>query len=177
LREDYVKTFDACLQTLSTDFAFFAHPDMVLDDPGNIGFLGDAHAYYCNMRSFGGEPDGPLFEIVGRGEKWKNIMRLRKPNLGLHYWGFYGHRDEDMYFSKITGNTHLRALDGNVIEHLDWYPYAVKDSGIKILHYSDVRPYERRFSRMVKCHLNNNFTQAEAEDIAAKHPRVIFKDG
>src|SRR6185369_7866302 len=89
LREDYVKTFDACLQTLSTDFAFFAHPDMVLDDPGNIGFLGDAHAYYCNMRSFGGEPDGPLFEIVGRGEKWKNIMRLRKPNLGLHYWGFY----------------------------------------------------------------------------------------
>lgn len=173
LDSDYQIVFNDCLRSLTTDYAVFAHPDMILDDPGNIGFLGDAPAYTSSMRSFAGEPDGQLYEIkTGRTDRWKNIYRLHKPDLGLHYFGAYGAANEDCYFSKITGNEHVyRGSD------FASYPYDVKDSGIKISHFSDVRSIERRRDRMMKCLLNQGKDWEMAEAITAVHPRVTLKDG
>lgn len=170
LQADYQRLFNECLRSLSTDYAIFAHPDMILDEPGNIGFLGDAVAYTVSMRSFAGEPDGQLYEIMnGRAKAWKNIYRLRNPDLGLHFFGDYGAIDEDFYFSKITGKEHKLHTD------FSKYPYDVKDSGIKISHFSDVRPLERRIDRMVKCIINNGFDEKFAREVASNHPRVTFQ--
>lgn len=172
LDSQYQLVFNDCLRSLTTDYAIFAHPDMILDDAGDLGFLGDAVAYTVNMRSFAGEPDGQLFEIKsGRAEKWKNIYRLHNPDLGLHYFGAYGAVNEDCYFSKITGNKHVYAG-----QYFDKYPYEVKDSGVKISHFSDVRTKERRIDRMVKCLINQGNSPEMAREIAAIHPRVNFVD-
>ena len=173
LTDDYVRVFDECLHALSTNFAAFTHGDMILEDPGNIGFLGDAIAYYSTMRSFAGEPGGQLYEIKsGRSPFWKNIYRLRSPDLGLHYHGHYGHVSEDCYFSKITGAEHIHVGDA-----FEQYPYEVKDSGVKIAHYSDVRAHERRAERMFKCLINQGKPAAEALRLLDVHPRVTLKDG
>jgi len=170
LKDAYTQMFDECLHTLKTDYALFIHPDMILENPGRIRELGSDLAYFCNMRSFAGDPGGQLYEIKrGRAERWKNIYRLRKPDLGLHYFGHYGAPDEDCYFSKITGAEH--DFYGS---NFDRYPYAIGDSGIAIQHYSDVRPYERRYSRMVQCLLNSGFTREKSEEVAKTHPRVTF---
>jgi hypothetical protein len=127
----------------------------------------DAVALSVKMRSFGGEPGGQLYEINGRSEVWKNIYRLRNPDLGAHYHGFYGAIAEDVYFSAITGDEHVHhgKLMGN-------YPYPVE-----VLHFSDVRTRERRIDRMVKCGLSQGATADEARDIALKHPRVTLENG
>ncbi len=172
LDSDYQIVFNDCLRSLTTYYAIFAHPDMILDEPGGIGFLGDAVAYTSSLRSFAGEPDGQLFEIVeGRSNKWKNIYRLNRPDLGLHYFGAYGAANEDCYFSKITGNAH--EFHGSKFEK---YPYEVKDSGIKVSHFSDVRTRERRLERMTRCLLNQKVDAEMAQAIAEVHPRVTFKD-
>lgn len=172
LRDAYVAMFDACLHTLRTDYAVFAHPDMLLDDPGNIGFLGEHFAYTTDLRTFAGEPDGQLYEIVGRSPRWKNVYRLRNPDLGLHYFGHYGAYNEDCYFSHITGSAHEFWGD-----EFHRYPYRVGDSGIKILHYSDVRTRQRRLERMVRCLINQGHNPERAQQKALTHPRVTFKDG
>ncbi len=180
--QDYQRIFNECLRTLTTDYAIFAHADMILDDIGNAQSLGDAHAYYSSMRSFAGEPDGQLYEITsGRGEKWKNVMRLHRPDLGLHYFGAYGTDFEDCYFSKITGalhKVHLKDSPTSKVKQFDFdaYPYEIKDSGIKISHFSDVRPLERRIDRMVKCLINQGATPERARQIAEVHPRVTFEE-
>lgn len=172
LQDDYVKIFDQCLHELSTDYAIFAHPDMILMDPGNIRNLGENLSYFSNMLSFAGEPGGKLYQISGRSQKWKNVYRLRNPDLGLHYWGHYGAQNEDCYFKEITGDEH--AFHGNKFEK---YPYAVGDSGIKINHYSDVRTKERRLDRMVKCLLNQGYLEEDAKRLAPLHPRVTLEPG
>lgn len=173
LTDDYVRIFNACLHSLDTDYALFIHPDMLLDHPGDIRSLGGYIAYTTSLRSFAGEPGGQLYEIKsGRGELWKNIYRLRSPNLGLHYFGHYGAINEDCYFSKITGNQH--EFYGQDISR---YPYEIKDSGIKILHFSDVRSRERRLDRMVKCLHNQGHAEDRILEIAQNHPRVTLKDG
>lgn len=170
--KDYQRVFNECISKLDTTFAIFAHPDMILDDPGNIGFLGDAHAYTSSIRSFAGEPDGQLYEIKsGRWNRWKHIYRLRNPDLGLHYFGVYGSVEEDCYFSHITGNKHEFLGD-----KFEKYPYKVKDSGIKILHFSDVRSRERRIERMVRCLVAQGMPAASAQKAAELHPRVNFSD-
>lgn len=171
LQDDYVRAFDACMKRLKTDLAFFLHPDMIpAKVPADFKHLHGATAASTKMRSFAGEPGGPLYEIKGRGEVWKNVYRLRAPDLGAHYFGHYGAANEDVYFSAITGEEH---------EHhgsnVHWYPYEVVDSGIEILHFSDVRPVERRYDRMVKCLINQK--QQNPEKIARTHPRVTLKDG
>lgn len=169
----YQAVFNECLHSLKTDYAIFAHPDMMLDDPGDIGFLGDAIAYTTEMRSFAGEPDGQLYEIkTGRADRWKNVYRIRNPDLGLHYFGAYGAANEDCYFSKITGKSH--EYHGSDFAA---YPYEVKHSSIRISHFSDVRPLSRRLDRMIKCLINQGKTRDEAHRIADVHPRVTFKDG
>lgn len=174
LRGDYVRLFNECLRSLSTDLAWFLHPDMWVVNPQQILKIKDspAVAMSCRMRSFAGEPDGQLYEIEGRGDRWKNIYRLRNPDFGAHYHGHYGAGNEDVYFSAITGDSY---------EHhgsnVHWYPYAVEDSGLEILHFSDVRTKERRLDRMMKCLANQNRPAEGIKAIAESHPRVTLKDG
>lgn len=170
LESDYTRLFDACLHELSTDLATFIHPDFYLEHPGNLHNLEGGISYTMNLRSFAGDPGGNLFEIVGRGEKWKNTYTLR-PDLGLHYHGAYGSPHEDCYYREITGDEHIH--HGH---NFDRYPYPVVDSGAKVLHYSDVRTPRRRYERMVKCLVNQGHPLARAEMIAMQHPRVTLKD-
>lgn len=173
LKDDYTSIQDEALHTLKTDYSMFCHPDMILDQPGKIGELGQYHAYFTHMRSFAGDPQGQLYEIVdGRAKRWKNIMRLRNPDLGLHYFGHYGAMNEDCYFSEITGDSHV--YHG---EEFERYPYAVGDSEMRILHFSDVRTRDRRIQRMERCLINQGHTPESARKIAPDHPRVNFKDG
>ena len=56
---------------------------------------------------------------------------------------------------------------------MDGYPYEVVDSGLEVLHFSDVRPYARRLERMKTCLKNQGNNVALAES----HPRVTLKPG
>ena len=169
MREDYVRVFNIALRTLKTDLALFIHPDMVpVKVPEDFGHLCGAIAASVNVRSFAGEPDGQLYEMKGRVNLWKSIARLRYPDLGAHYYGHYGVWNEDVYFSKITGNSY---------EHhggdMSKYPYEVEQSGIELLHFSDVRTYVRRLERMRTCMSN----QGHNVSLAESHPRVTLQPG
>lgn len=176
MKDDYVRVFNEALRSLDTDLAMFLHPDMIpsVVNPEKISqiAISDAVALSCKMRSFAGEPGCQLFEMVGRGQSWKNIFRLRNPDLGAHYHGWYGAHNEDVYFSAITGDEH---------EHhghdFSKYPYGVVDSGLEILHFSDVRTYGRRLERMKTCLANQGKKSDKIDEIAAIHPRVTLENG
>jgi len=170
LQDDYTRLSNECMWALDTDMAMFVHPDMLYES-GKIDLPRGCVAATMDIKSYAGNPDGNIFEIVGRGTKWKNIYRLRNPDLGAHYYGHYGAWNEDTYFSEITGNEH-RFYDNN----FELYPYHVDNSGLVVRHYSDVRPYERRLDRMVKCLLNQGVKE-NVEEIAKNHPRVTLKSG
>ena len=173
LQDDYVRRFNEALRTLKTDWAFFLHPDMIPENPEALRCVGDdGVAFSTHMRSFAGEPGGKLYELMGRGKQWKNIHRLRNPDLGAHYHGAYGAYNEDVYFSEITGGEH--EFHGSAFSR---YPYDVKDSGLRILHFSDVRARSRRISRMISCLVNQGAGLDLAAEIAASHPRVTLSDG
>jgi hypothetical protein len=174
LRDDYVRLSDGCMKSLKTDFAWFLHPDMWVANPEKILQVADSDevAMFTRVRSFAGEPGWKIYELKGRGEAWKNIYRLRNPDMGAHYWGHYGNGHEDVYFSDITGDAHIH--HGSNFHR---YPYTVADSGLNVLHFSDVRTPERRYDRMVKCLLNQGHSEADATRLAGGHPRVTLKDG
>lgn len=172
LRDDYVDLFNKCLHSLGTNWAVFLHPDMWIENPEKFrdirGFVGQAMSMH--MTSYAGEPDKQLYRIkAGRSNQWKNVYRLREPDLGAHYHGWYGAADEDVYFSKITGEQHnFYGPD------FSRYPYEVTDSGIKCHHFSDVRSYARRLGRMTTCLINQGCDQGTAESLAKTHPRVTL---
>lgn len=174
MKDDYVRLFNDCLRALSTDLAWFLHPDQFVLNPERISQIAnsDAVALSCKMRSFAGNPGEALFEMKGRGEAWKNIYRLRNPDLGAHYHGWYGAHNEDVYFKSITGDEHEH--HGHNFQN---YPYEVVDSGIEVLHFSDVRTYERRLGRMKTCLANQGTKPERIDALAASHPRVTLKSG
>ena len=175
LKDDYVRLSNDAMWALSTDWAVFLHPDMFVVDPAQLATFGkhdDGVAGTCHIRSFAGEPGGQLYEIKeGRAAKWKNIYRLRNPDLGAHYFGHYGAVQEDVYFSEITGNEHI--FHG---EDFSRYPYNILDSNIEILHFSDVRTYERRLDRMKKCLAHQGLREPHLSECALTHPRVTLKN-
>ncbi len=173
LQEDYVDLFNRCMWTLRTDYAYFLHPDMIPVNPAKIRDLGDELAHVTHLTSYAGDPGSKIYRIdEGRGELWKNIYRLRNPDLGAHYHGFYGAANEDIYFKEITGGTYE-----HYGQEIDRYPYPVGDSGVKVLHFSDVRTKARRIDRMTKILINQGMNPEEASRTAPKHPRVTFEDG
>lgn len=176
LREDYTRLFNEALWSLDTDLAFFLHPDMAPKKvPNNFNHLHDAMAASVGMRSFAGDPGGQLYEISGRSEAWKSIVRLRNPNMAAKYHGFYGAANEDTYLTEITGDAYE-----HYGSNFSLYPYEVADSMIEVLHYSDVRPYERRLSRMRTCLINQGWkdrlSPEEFDKKLLEHPRVTLKD-
>lgn len=171
LTDSYISLSNSAMWDVDCDMAVFLHPDMFYNGGGKE-LPKDCAAASINIRSFAGEPDGNIYEIKGRGTKWKNIYRLRNPDIGAHYFGAYGAHNEDTYFSEITGESHEHY--GQAFER---YPYEVADSGIEVLHYSDVRPYSRRLERMTRCLINQGYSPEKAAQIAPNHPRVSLKDG
>lgn len=172
LEDAYTRMFNECMWTLKTDWAWFLHPDMYWVNPGPISFPDHAIAGITHFESFAGNPGEMLFKISGRSEMWKNIYRLRNPDLGAHYFGNYGAQNEDVYFSDITGDEHV-----HYGPDFEKYPYPIHDSGKKFLHFSDVRDYDRRLSRMKKCLMNQGLSKEQADELAPQHPRVTLKDG
>ncbi len=173
LQDSYVELFDACMRELSTDYAAFLHPDFLPDgDASAIRNLGKSTAYFSSIRSFAGEPGGKLFEFTeGRTDKWLHIYRLNNPDLGAKYHGHYGASNEGVYFEAITGDEHI------LYKNMDLYPFPVGNSGLNIMHFSDVRPYGRRIDRMVKCLMNQipGMKRQDAYDLAKHHPRVSLE--
>lgn len=173
LRGDYVKLSNEAMWELKTEFAWFCHPDMFLVKPGSIGEAWDLPAYTTNLISFAGTPGQEIRKITsGRGGVWKNMYRLRNPDLGAHYWGDYGAANEDVYFSKITGDSH--EFYG---QSIDRYPYQIGDSKALLYHFSDVRTKKRRTGRMLACLENQGVPWEVAEKEAPRHARVTLKDG
>ena len=173
LTNDYTRLSNEAMRSLSTDLAMFLHPDMMPDNPDEVLKLPDGiTAATVNMASFAGEPGGDIYQIIsGRTNRWKNIYRLRNPDLGAHYHGHYGAANEDTYFSEITGAEHNFHGD-----RFDRYPYTVTHLDLKVNHYSDVRPYARRLDRMEKCLINQGYNRETAKEVAPIHPRVSLKD-
>lgn len=174
--ESFGRMFNACMWELSTDLAWFLHPDMWVENPEQIAKVKEskAVALTTHMTSYAGEPGGQLLRIDGDGRTtdWKNIYRLRSPNLGCHYFArFPGDPQEDCYFSKITGDEHVFQYDPSR------YPYSVEDSGLKIHHFSDVRSYERRYFRMARYTELSGFPKEHVHAYVTSHPRINFKDG
>lgn len=179
LKGDYVRLFDECLHELDTEFGMYVHPDMwainpvVLKDLGTFNDHKDAQAFTTRMHSFAGDPGGKVFKFVsGRAKTWKNIFRLKNPDMDAHYVGAYGAPEEDVYFKAITGDEyHYRG------ENYSLYPYKVTDSWLEVLHFSDVRPYERRLQRMIECMRNQGRDEEWINRNAFTHPRVSLQDG
>ena len=173
LKDDYVRLFNQCMHELRTDLAWFLHPDMWVVNPEKILDIKSSNAIAASvkMKSFAGNPGGDLYEIAGRNKTWKNIHRLRNPDLGAHYHGWYGAWDEDVYYSEVTAGDHTLYMDTAD------YPYEVVESGIEVCHYGDVRDYDRRFRRMKTCLVNQGRTPEDADKVALEHPRVTLRSG
>lgn len=178
LKGDYVRLFDECLHELDTEWGMFVHPDMwpinpiAIKDFGTMNEQKESQAMTTRMHSYGGEPGGQVLKFTeGRQKTWKNIFRLKNPDMDAHYVGFYGAPEEDVYFRAITGDEHRYYKDRYHI-----YPYKIVDSWLELMHFSDIRPYERRLGRMKTCMEHQGYSKEEIERIAPNHPRVKLED-
>jgi hypothetical protein len=124
--------------------------------------------YNVGMVSIAGE-NRDLVISEGRSNKWATIF---KNDYGLHYYGFYGSNEEDMYFRDITGNDHTNYKQTIL-------PYKIGESGIELYHYCDTKPYKRRLERMIRCLENQqpNASRSDIREFAINHPRVALQDG
>ena len=171
-KEDYVRVFDSCLKSCTGDHVIYVHPDMILVDPGKLESLDkNVLAYWVGMRSFAGE-ELDLEITKGRTDKWKTIMRNK---FGLHYSGYYGAFEEDMYFKDITGNEHILHKD------FSKYPYEIQDSGAKFWHFCECKPRKRREEKMYRVITTNGESVGHGRtmeedvhiwDAVMNHPRV-----
>lgn len=173
LTEDYTRLSNEAMRANPCDMVMFLHPDMFpVNGEALRAIPDDCIAATMGMKSFAGNIRDKVYEIEGRGTKWKNIYRLRNPDLGAHYFGHYGAQNEDTYFSEITGNEH-----NHYGQEFDKYPYPIFHSGLVVNHYSDVRAYDRRLDRMIKCLMNQGHEEKMAKMMAPVHPRVSLRDG
>src|SRR3990167_2478418 len=163
----YDNAFNACIAESEGDACFFLHPDMLIVEWPDQ--LPASQACWTNVISFAGD-----FQTVitkGRCDKWKNI---HMKNFGLEYWGGYGSVNEDFYHPDITGNAHYH--HGNDFAK---YPFEVKDSGIKLNHYCELKPYKRRYEKMKLCLKTQHpvVDDRSIDEIAVHHPRVSLESG
>ena len=164
----YNKAFNDCIETCKGESVFFCHPDMLVHNPEMLLALnGNSVAYYTNLTSYAGDFCTKI--VRGRATKWKNI-HVKK--LGLHYFGGYGSQNEDFYHSDITGKSYNHFGD-----NFRAYPYKVTDSGLKVSHYCELKPYKRRFEKMKSClkTLYPKKAEEELNDLAKNHPRVSLE--
>ena len=170
-KEDYVRLNNDCLKACSGDYIWFLHPDMTCLNPEVIkqNICGKYIRYNVKVDSIGGEKRDKLF-TKGRLFRWQTIY---KNDFGLHYYGYYGTPEEDFYFKDITGDDH------SIYDFSNPKPYTIKDTNIKINHYCETKPYDRRLDKMIKVFgiSNPQLTQEEVLEHIKEHPRVTLKGG
>jgi hypothetical protein len=170
-----VATFNAecynwLLREATGDAIVCAHPDMICTNPEAVPNIPEGPlSWWMACRSFAGDVNTEIIE--GRNNKWKSMFAKK---FGLHYFGGYGDKTEDFYFRDITGDTHKHHG-----ANFDEYPFEVGDSGLKINHYCEMKPYAYRLSKMVKCLMTQcpGLTHDAAEEAATNHPRVTLQSG
>ncbi len=168
LQESYLKLNNWILNQCTKEYAWFLHPDMICLNPEKIREMGDALRYTLKIASIAGERR-ELKIKEGRSDTWATIY---KNAFGLHYHGYYGAQNEDLYFKDITEDEYI------FWKELDYLPYEIADSGIRLYHYCDTKPYQRRLGRMksvLKYGLGFKHDTG-IEDIAKNHPRVTLQD-
>jgi glycosyltransferase involved in cell wall biosynthesis len=166
----YNHSFNACLEKMTGEAAFFLHPDMVVHNPEALLSLDPSStAWWTNITSYAGDFNTVITK--GRGSRWKNIhLNVH----GLHYYGGYGSKNEDFYYSDITGDAH--DFHGS---NFSRYPFQVSDSHVKISHYCELKSYKRRYEKMKLC-MTTQYAGATAlaiEEMAVHHPRVHLQPG
>lgn len=163
----YNEAFNVCIAKATGDAVWFLHPDMIVLNPVAIESMPESMAWYTNVTSYAG--DFQTIITKGRCDKWKNI-HARK--LGVHYFGGYGSQNEDFYHSDITGKSYK-----HYGTKFSLYPFQVKNSGINVNHYCELKDYSRRLEKMKSCLRNQNPHVSEAwiEDAAIQHPRVTLE--
>lgn len=166
----YNYAFNACLEKMTGEAAYFLHPDMLVHNPEALLTLDpSATAWWTNITSYAGDFNTVITK--GRGERWKNI---HKNELGLHYYGGYGSKNEDFYHRDITGDAYH--FHGS---NFSKYPFVVKDSGLQVSHFCELKSYKRRYEKMKLC-MRTQYPQmsdAVIEEMATFHPRVHLQPG
>ena len=165
--EAYNASFNDCIERTTGDAVWFCHPDMIPLNPEHLSSLPqDALAWWTNLQSYARDFSTKI--TSGRTGRWKNI---HKKELGLHYYGGYGSVNEDFYHSDITGQEHV--FHGDMF---DKYPFSVKDSGLDVNHYCELKPYERRLEKMKKCLKTQvpGMSDSKIHELAKVHPRVTL---
>jgi glycosyltransferase involved in cell wall biosynthesis len=164
----YNRAFNVCIQEATGDAVMFLHPDMIITNPEQITKLETGPlAWTVNMTSFAG--DFSTVITKGRAAKWKNIHAKK---FGIHYYGGYGSQNEDFYHADITGRSYK-----HYGTEFSKYPFEVKDSGLNINHYCELKPYKRRLEKMKYC-LKTQYPgigESRIEEIAVHHPRVTLE--
>jgi len=160
LTEDYDRIFNELLASLEGDWAIFWHADCVLDN-GNPReaverFDGIPEALCLNVRTEAFCTDeSKLMEI----HDWPIVFRRSN---GLRHKGGYGSPEEDFYWD--VGGREVRA--GN--------PLITFDSGLRVHHYRNLKPYGTRLERLAKClqATHTDWSWDFCLERARKHPWV-----
>lgn len=166
----YNAAFNACIEKSSGDAVWFLHPDMIVTNPeALLSVPQHALAWFVQMTSYA--KDFSTIYTSGRCDRWKNMHRKQ---FGLHYFGAYGSNVEDFYHSEITGKSYRHHQTD-----FSKYPFQVADSGIRVNHYCEMKPYSRRLEKMTYSLIAQHpqATREWIDDRAAQHPRVTLEDG
>lgn len=164
----YNASFNDCIEQTRCDAAWFLHPDMIVTNPARIADLKEGPlAWTVDMTSYARDMNTVITK--GRADKWKNIHAKK---FGLHYFGGYGSLNEDFYHSEITGKSYRHF--GTDFRQ---YPFEVANSGIKVNHYCELKPYKRRLEKMKLCVKAQapDASDAWIEETAVHHPRVTLE--
>lgn len=166
----YNAPYNFLIEQATGDAVWFLHPDMIVTNPESLLTApDDALAWFTHVNSYARDLKTEI--VAGRTKRWKNIHAKK---FGVHYFGGYGSVNEDFYHKDITG-TAYRHYGDDFAE----YPFEVADSGIQVNHYCELKSYERRYEKMVRCLRTQhpNIPENELREIAKKHPRVTLKGG
>lgn len=166
----YNAAYNYLIDRATGDAVWFLHPDMIVTNPEVIPQIKEGPlAWYINLTSYARDAQTQI--LRGRCKQWKN---LHVKDFGLHYWGGYGSQDEDLYFRDITGDSYK--FSGWDFESA---PYEIADSGIHANHYCELKSYERRLEKMIRC-LRTQHPKKDLktiQEMAAQHPRVTLEQG
>jgi hypothetical protein len=164
----YNNSYNYLIQQATGDAVWFLHPDMVVTNPEAILTVPEGPlAWWTDVSSYARDLKTEI--VAGRAKRWKNIHANQ---FGVHYFGGYGSNNEDFYHKEITGTAYRHYGDD-----FSEYPFEVQESGISINHYCELKTYERRYEKMVRCLRTQHpeIPENELRSIAKKHPRVTLE--
>ena len=175
----YENLFNQAIQTCTGDWIIWLHADMaayngevlwkeiervVSEDPDALRMDFRVTSFLDRKRMWQGH---------GRRDRWPLIVRNGH---GLHYYGRYGHQEEDFYFFDLTGEIHESRWATNT-------PYEIHHTEFHVAHFSDAKPRAFREERMRKCLFNQFERPYEepgecfmVESVIENHPRVTHEE-